>query len=119
MGLMTYRDLTPSEIEGIAHEFTSRGHEAPGIGMVVVGAFDEDGTLQGFQCIQFQLHVEPMVIYDPHVLRGLSRAMEDRVRKNFGSGTPIFAMAIGRTAEIAKTLGYSRRDEFVFEKVVI
>lgn len=115
--MMTYRELTTVEVMGISGEFLSRGFSAPGPNTLVVGAFEGERLL-GFQVLQLALHAEPLVVYDPHCVRGLNHAVEQKVRDEWGQGSHLFAFALGRTAELAKGLGFSRRDEFIFEKVV-
>jgi len=86
---MTYRLLdVDTEWPLIEHEFISRGAVMPDPQFsMIVGAFeksatvvngvaDETETLQGFLVCQLQMHLEPLVLYNPHALAGLVHAAE-------------------------------------------
>lgn len=114
----TYHLLTTEERAGIVEEFSSRGFRAPGPEALVMGAF-RDGILSGFQVLQPQLHAEPLVVYDPHCVKGLSQAIDELVQGALGAGSRYFVLAEGRVAELAEGLGWKPRPEKLFEKVVV
>jgi hypothetical protein len=79
----------------IAHEFTSRGVSLPDPRFAqIMGAFNTDtNTLYGFLVCQMQFHLEPIVLYNPLVLRGLVKHMEKDLEEKLGHPAQYFAFA--------------------------
>lgn len=113
---MTYRTLVGGELGPVRMEYEARGIPFhPEIGQFM-GAM-EGSKLQGFVAIQHQIHLEPMVIYDPHCMTRLFREAEKEVVRKLGP-IPVWCLAEGRVADIAKYLGFSPRSETLFHKTL-
>ena len=85
---MTYRLLdVDTEWPLIESEFTARGVGLPDPRFaMIMGAFDDAETLQGFLVCQMQFHFEPLVLYSPYALRGLVHGLEKELKERIGGG---------------------------------
>ena len=84
---MTYRLLdVQHEWPLVADEFAKRDIPMPNPVLdAIMGAFDDENVLQGFIVIATKFHFEPMVLWNPLVLRGLLVAAGNTVAANVGS----------------------------------
>jgi hypothetical protein len=113
---VTYRLLDVAEWEHLAPEFTSRGVSLPDPRFsMIVGAIDDQGTLAGFVVCKMQMHCEPLVVYNPHCLRGLMRAADAEILDKLGP-TDAYVFTSGYSADIAETWGAKELDEKIWVK---
>lgn len=104
---MVYRLLdVETEWPLIEKEFTSRDLPLPDPRFaMIMGAFDDHNTLQGFLVSQLQIHFEPLVLYNPAVLRGLIRGLEE-VHKDMLGAIRYFAFAsTGQIQALCSAMG--------------
>jgi len=116
---VTYRLLDPcSEWPLVEPEFTSRGFPMPDPTFaMIMGAFDDTDTLQGFLVCQLQLHMEPIVLYTPTALRGLLHNMEDAIKSRVGHAV-YFAFAQTELVQgvCERVLGMEKVDMTLYRK---
>lgn len=117
---MTFRVLEPSEWKLVEAEFASREVALPDPKTsFIVGAFHEgaygDG-LAGFVVCQPVMHLEPLVLYNPHALRGLVHEAERWMAQKF-TGC-FYAFAEGRVAGLAEAMGLEKMSYGVFRKEI-
>ena len=116
---MTFRVLEPGEWGMIEHEFAAHDVVMPHPNhALIVGAFQDDGKMAGFVVCQTQIHMEPLVLYNPAAARGLIRKAEETLAKMFDKPT-YFAFAEGNVAGIAKALGLEEIPYKIFKKEVV
>lgn len=118
---MTYRLLdVDKEWPLVAHEFQSRGVPMPTpLFAMIMGCFDDDGLFTGsFIVIRMQVHLQPVVVYDPHALPGLIHAAEKEIESKLGEGVEYFCFADGRNAKIAEAFGAEQLLLTVFRKSI-
>ena len=117
---MIYRVLEVEEWNLVGHEFDKREIPMPDprFAMIVAAFEDEESvTVQGFVVLQLQFHMEPLVVYNPVVVRGLISTAEQELVKRVGP-THYYCFAKGRTAELAEALGIQRVNMDIFHKAV-
>jgi hypothetical protein len=112
---MTYRALEPKEWGKIEAEFSRRGLSLPyPENAFIVGAFLNE-EIVGFLVCQKVMHMEPLVAYDPRVIRGLVKEAE-RILGLLFPGTTYYAFAKEKVAKIAELFGFVEMPYKVFSK---
>ena len=85
---------------------------------MIMGAFDDAETLQGFLVCQMQFHFEPLVLYSPYALRGLVHGLEKELKSRIGNGQYYAFADSDHIADIMKAMDLETSDVSVFLKKI-
>lgn len=119
---MTYKLLdVDTQWPLVRHEFESRNVPMPSPQFaMIMGAFNDDDLFTGsFAVIQFKIHLEPVVSYDPSTTPQLIHAAEQEIESKFGQGVEYFTHANDRVGRLAEAMGCEKLPLNVYRKIVI
>lgn len=118
---MTYRLLdVDKEWHLVKPEFDKRNAPMPSplFGMII-GAFDVHDNFTGaFAVVQMQVHLEPIMAYDPHTVLGLVHKAEEEIESKLGQGVEYYTTATGRIGELAEAFGAEKLPVNIYRKRV-
>lgn len=118
-GTREIRELTPEEIQSVAHIFTENGTVVPDPA-TFVGAV-QDGKVLGFLVLQPKLHAEPLWIEpgQSHLFTSIVKEAERVILRKCGpQWTYLFAPA-GRVSQMATAMGMQVEPFVVMSKLVM
>lgn len=113
---MTYRVLEIDEWEALRPVFEERNSPMPDPRFaMIIGAVEDNGDLAGFIVAQLIFHAEPLVVFNPHAVRGMVHKMEDELRERVGN-CQYFAFVDGRVESMCKALGLEQVPLSIYRK---
>ena len=119
---MTFRVLDPTEWGTIEQEFAVRGTSLPDPAHAfIVAAFEEGAKLAGFMVCQAQIHAEPLLLKNRYAFRGILRAVEAELARQFPGGVDYFCTtAPGATSSgMAELMGIKKLDLELRRKTIL
>ncbi len=124
-GTREIRELTPEEIQSVAHIFAENGTVVPEPA-TFVGAV-QDGKVLGFLVLQPKLHAEPLWIEpgQSHLFTGIVKEAEKVILRKCGPQwcylfTPtVQPVQLGRISQMATAMGMQLEPYVVMSKLVM
>lgn len=105
----------------IAEAFESRGvaMPIPQFAMIAAAFMESDPPkLVGFQVWQFQIHAEPLVLFNPYALRGLVECGENDLKQRLGNCTYYACSTDPRMDATLETMGFSQTPYTLWHKAL-
>lgn len=115
---VSYRVLTPEEIERVKPIFDERKVAMPQ-GGIFIGAI-ENGRVIGFLVLQLKLHAEPMWIAPgkSQIFPSLVATAENYILQNSGPAYVYLFAPEGRVSEMAEAMGMTHNSEQIWYKLL-
>jgi len=89
---------------------------------MIAAAFMESSPpkLQGFLVCQLQIHLEPLVVFNPYAVRGLMGCVETDLQRRLGKGVQYFACVdpSSRMESMLESLGLEKMPLTLYHKVL-
>lgn len=119
-GTREIRELTPEEIQSVAHIFAENGTVVPDPSNATFVGAVQDGTVLGFLVLQAKIHAEPLWIApgQSHLFTGIAKEAEKLILKKLGPAWVYVFAPAGKVSQMAAAMGMTLEPWCVYSRLV-